>query len=399
MNDYTTELMKALVENSSIEEVFRGQLEKAVNDLIAIELSEYLGYEKYDSSGYGSGNSRNGCYERKFETKYGTLNLVIPRDRNGGFKQQTIPAYRRRDDDLETTVVTLYKHGVTTREIAELVEKMYGHHYSPQTVTNITAKVEEQVAEFHTRRVEARYAVVYCDATWLSVRRDSVAKEAMHVIIGITSEGHKEVLDYAVYPTEAAANYAEMLAGLSERGLEDVLLFVSDGLSGIADALRTTFPMAMHQSCWVHIGRNVERKVRPGDKAEVMGDLKRIYGSESEKGAREELSRFKEKYAGKYPKVVAMFKEEGSLFSFYAFPKEIRASIYNSNLIEANNHGLKRKTRGKEQFPNAESLDRFACTYYSECNRRWAGKAHKGFKKACPELLAMFDRRENGGAF
>ena len=391
MNDFSTELAKALVGNSDVDEIFRGQLEKTINGLLQTELSECLGYEKYDPSGYGSGMDRNGYYERKFDTKYGTLNLMVPRDRNGEFSQHTLPARKRRDDDLETTIITLYRHGVTTREIAELIEGMYGRHYSPQTVSNIAAAVAGQVAEFHTRRVEPKYAVVYCDATYLSVRRDSVAKEALHVIIGITPDGCKEVLDYAVYPTESAANYMEMLLGLVERGLRDVLLFVSDGLAGIADALRRVFPKAKHQGCWVHMGRNVERKVRPCDKAEVLADLKRVYTSEDEEGARAELGRFREKYAKKYPKVVAMFEDEGSLFSFYSFPKEIRGSIYNSNLIEANNHGLKRKTKAKEQFPNAESLDRFACAYYSGCNRKWAGKAHKGFKKACPELLAMFE--------
>ena len=179
--------MNTLLKNESVEDFFRQQLENAINALLQCELSSFLGYEKHDANGWGSGNSRNGSYTRSFDTRYGTLKLVIPRDRNGEFQQQTLPKHQRKEDALETTIIQLYRKGITTREISDLIEKMYGHHYSAQTVSNIAQSVTSQVKAFHSRTVSDKYAVIYCDATYLNLRRDSVAKEALHVILGITS--------------------------------------------------------------------------------------------------------------------------------------------------------------------------------------------------------------------
>lgn len=393
MFNLNTELMAALLKKESLDEVFRRHLETAINELLQAELSAFLGYEKYSSDGWGSGDSRNGSYTREFQTRYGKLTLNIPRDRESGFKQQLIPPYARTSDGLENIVIQLYKKGMTTREIADLIERLYGHHYSPATVSNITKAVEEQAEAFHKRPVNARYAVIYSDATYLNLRRDSVTKEALHVLLGITASGQKEVLDYAVYPTEAAAHYADMLEGLKQRGLKEVLLFVSDGLTGIRDALLRKFPSAEHQSCWVHICRNIALLVRHKDRKDVLEDLKKVYTSETGEAARKELDGFVEKHRGKYPKIAAHFGDRESLFSFYDFPQGIRKSLYTSNLVENNNKGLKHRTKGKEQFPNEESMDRFICGVYCEYNRKHSDRTHKGFKQAEPELLEMFEQR------
>ena len=393
MSNLNTELMNALLKGDSVDEFFLQHLETAINDLLQAELSSFLGYQKYDPSGWGSGNSRNGSYERTFETKYGELHVVVPRDRNGDFHQQTLPDYKHRSDDLETTIIQLYRKGITTREISDLIEKMYGHHYTPATVSNIAKAVEDQVKVFHSRTVSARYAVAYCDATYLSLRRDCVAKEALHVILGITPDGSKEILEYALYPSESAANYEEMLTGLKQRGLKEVLLFISDGLTGMADAVKRQFPKADHQSCWVHLCRSVARLVRKKDRKEILGALKIVYTQDDAASAEKELDAFIEKYEKKYPKIRGIFSNRASLFSFYKYPKSIRQSIYTSNLIENNNKGLKHKSKVKEQFPNESSLERFVCCYYSEYNRKHSGRVHKGFGQAESELLEMFSQR------
>ena len=134
---------------------------------------------------------------------------------------------------METTIIQLYQRGVTTCQIAELIEQMYGHCYTPATISTIAANVSDQVEQFHKRPVAKRYAVIFCDAMYVNLRRDSVAKESIHVLLGITPEGHKEIFDYAILPSESALNYADMLKSLKTRGLEQVLLFVSDGLVGL----------------------------------------------------------------------------------------------------------------------------------------------------------------------
>lgn len=391
MSNLNTELMNTLLKNESIDEFFRQQLETAINALLQCELSAFLGYEKYASDGWGSGNNRNGSYTRLFDTRYGTLNLIIPRDRNGEFHQQTVPKHQRKEDALETTIIQLYQKGITTREISDLIEKMYGHYYSPQTVSNITQSVIEQVEAFHSRTVSDKYAVIYCDATYLNLRRDSVAKEALHVILGITPDGCKEVLDYALYPSEAAANYEEMLISLKARGLEQVLLFISDGLIGLKEVFSRQFPQAKHQSCWVHLSRSVSRIVRNKDRKDILDDLKDVYTQDTPEKADEQLNKFLEKYTGKYKKLDTVFSSRDSLYAFYDFPPSIRPSIYTSNLIENNNKGLKHKAKLKEQFPNEDALERFVCSYYCEYNRKHSTRIHRGFSQAQAELMEMFE--------
>lgn len=298
-----------------------------------------------------TGNSRNESYHRTLTTQYGDLDIEIPRDRKGEFHSPPLPKNRQHVDALETTVIRLYRKGVTTRQIADLIEQMYGHYYSPATVSKIAMAVSEQVEFFHSRPIAARYAVIYCDATYLNLRRDSVAKEALHVMLGITPEGNKEVLDYAIYPSESAANYAEILQGLKSRGLEEVLLFVSDGLVGLPDAVKSVFPRAQHQSCWVHLARCVSRMVRQKDRKEVLNALKEVYRQKSKQQAQEALMSFLERYKKQYPRLFRIFKVTSSLFTFYDFPESIWPSIYTSNLIENNNKGLKHRAKQKEQFP------------------------------------------------
>ena len=390
MANVSTNLMSVLLNNESIDEVFRSKLENAVNEVLSTELTAFLDYEKYDHSSRNSGDSRNGFYDRTYQSRFGTLNLRIPRDREGLFKQHTIPSYQRSSNELETTIIQLYKKGITTREISDLIEKMYGHYYTPQTVSNITQAVPDQVERFHNRPISDKYVDVYCDATYLNVRRDSVAKEALHVILGITVEGTKEVLDYALYPSESASNYQEILLSLKNRGLEQVLLFITDGLNGIRNACLEVFPSAKHQTCWTHLCRNVMKYVRAKDKSTVMNELKLVYNAASPAEAESILYDFIAKYSKIYPKAVAVLEDLTSLFEFYEFPAVIRRSIYTTNLIENLNKNLKRGTKRKEQFPNEDSLERYVCSFYCDYNQTMYRRVHKGFKECRSELEAMF---------
>ena len=399
MNELNTELMTALLKNESLDDIFRSHLENAVNDLLKIELTEFLGYDKYSTEGYGSGNSRNGFYSRELDTKYGKLHISVPRDRNGNFIQQLFPDYSRRTDDLETTIVTLYRKGITTREISDLIEKLYGHHYTPATVSNISKAVADQVRVFHERPLSERYVVVFMDATYLSVRRDGVAKEPLHVLLGITPDGTREILDYALYPTEAASNYEEMMASLKARGVKQVLLFASDGLEGMRDAVKRQFPEAEHQQCWVHLSRTVSRYIRNKDRKEVLGDLKVVYRADSEENARKALQAFLEKHNKRYPKLSGIFERaEQSLYSFLKFPEAIRSSLYTTNLIERSNKGLKHRSKIKEQFPNENALERFVCCYYSDQNRSYAERMQRGFSLVSSEIMQMFETSPSGNA-
>ncbi|WP_277680298.1 IS256 family transposase [Gracilibacillus dipsosauri] len=391
MNQFTTEIVDALVKKQDITEVFRSHLEMAINTLLAAELTEFLDYEKYDRTGFHSGNSRNGSYSRTLHTEFGDLTIQIPRDRNGEFKQQTIAPYKRSNDTLEATVIHLFKKGITMAEIAHLIEKMYGHHYTPQTISNISKAVSENVEAFNNRPLHNRYVCVYLDATYIAVRRDTVSKEAVYIAVGIREDGSKEVLAYTIAPTESAYNWQELLEELKERGVEDVLLFVSDGLKGMADAVSTTFPKAKYQVCLVHVGRNIAHKVRVEDRQEICEDFKTVHQATDAETAKQALGAFCDKWGKSYKKVTQSLLENPYLLTFYQFPKDIWRSIYSTNLIESFNKQIKKHTKRKEQFPNEESLERFLVTQFEDYNERFATRCHIGFNKARAALEEMFE--------
>ena len=391
MEDFITKIVKCLQEKRDINECFREGIELAVNKLLQNELSAFLNYEKYDYSGRNSGDSRNGIYTRKLKTEFGTLNLEIPRDRNGDFHSKTIVPNKRTDDNLETTIIQLYKKGITTREISELIEKMYGAYYTPQTISNITKQVQQDVEAFHNRKINNKYIVIYCDATYIPVRRDTVAKEALHIIFGVNENGQKEVLDYALYPTESASNYYDLLTGLKNRGLEKVLLFTTDGLKGIKEKLLELFPKAKYQKCWTHLSRNVMKHIRSKDKNTVMNEFKEIHNCNTLDEAKIKYNEFVKKYKNIYPRAIAVIENMDDMFTYYEFPKCIKKTIYTTNIIENINKNLKRYIKRKEQFPNEKALDNFVGSLFERINYISISKgSHPGFSEAKEELLEMF---------
>lgn len=388
MTKFTIEIMQTLLNKGDLDELFQDHLERAINSLLQAELTAFLDYEKYDRNGFNSGNSRNGNYSRTFKTEYGELNLTIPRDRNGEFSQQTLPAYKRTNDSLETTIIQLFQKGITMAEISKLIEKMYGHHYTPQTISNMSKLVAEDVLAFKERTLEANYSVIFMDATHIPVKRQTVSKEAVYITIGIRLDGTKEVLGFTIAPTESAYIWKEVLQDLRKRGLEEVLLVVTDGLSGIEESIHSVYPNAQFQQCCVHVSRNIAHKVRVRDRKEICEDFKLVYQANSKEEALDHIDFMIRKWKKQYPRVVNLLLNP-ALLTFYNFPHAIRRTIYSTNLIEGFNKQLKRYTRRKEQFPNEESLERFFISQFNQYNQKFLGRIHKGFKEIQDTLESM----------
>ncbi|MDT2459756.1 MULTISPECIES: IS256 family transposase [Enterococcus] len=388
MTNFTTEIMQTLLNKGDLDELFRDHLERAINSLLQAELTAFLDYEKYDRNGFNSGNSRNGNYSRTFKTEYGELNLTIPRDRNGEFSQQTLPAYKRTNDSLETTVIQLFQKGITMAEISELIEKMYGHHYTLQTISNMSKLVSEDVLAFKERTLEASYSVIFMDATHIPLKRQTVSKEAVYITIGIRLDGTKEVLGFTIAPTESAYIWKEVLQDLKNRGLEEVLLVVTDGLSGIEESIHSVYPNAQFQQCCVHVSRNIAHKVRIRDRKEICEEFKAVYQATSKEEALAQVDFMVKKWGKQYPRVVNLLLNP-AIVTFYNFPPTIRRTIYSTNLIEGFNKQLKRYTRRKEQFPNEDSLERFLVSQFNQYNQKFLGRIHKGFKEIQDTLESM----------
>lgn len=385
MNDFTTRLVRNLLNNDNnlqefenvLSELFRQELETAVNDVLKVELTEFLGYEKYAHT--TSEDSRNGYYPRTLNTKYGTLNLKIPRDRMGLYSPVLVPGRVSHDKAIAQTVTDLFDLGMTDSDIVKIIEKIYGKKYSKQTVSNISDVVVARIKKFRERRLASEYAVIYLDATFMAFRRDTVAKEAVHIALGIRTDGTKEIIAYAIAPTESKSNWCDILDDIRQRGVERVALFCTDGLNGMEEAINERFHGAKIQRCILHVERNISAKVRVSDRAEVLGDFKKIAHCDDKASAERILKYFKDKWMTKYPKVIEIIENNDNLLTFYEFPKAIWRSIYTTNMIEGYNKQLKRKFKLKEQFPSERSEEKYLVSQFEQYNQVNLNRVHKGF--------------------
>ena len=392
MNDFTKDMANALFNQDKINDLFRQKLQQAVNDLLESELTAFLGYNPYERDGWNTGNSRNGAYYRKVDTQFGQIEIKVTRDRNGEFHQHTMPDYKRHTDVLEQTVIKLYSKGVTTREIADLIEKMYGGYYSPAMVSNISKEMIPKVEAYHQRHLSDKFFCVYLDATYIPLKRVTYEREAVYIAIGIKPNGHKEVIDYCIAPTENIEIWSEMLKGFKSRGLEQVELFLSDGVIGMKEAICQSYPKAHFQRCLVHVMRNISAKMRVDDRQKALDEFKQIHTQSNKEMAVQVLHEFYQNWEKAYKNVVRDLRQvEPDLLTFYNYPPAIRASIYSTNMIESFNNRLKRKTKPKTEFPTEQSLDTFIGVQAMDYNDRYFNRIHKGFGQVRDTLESYFD--------
>ena len=392
MNDFTKDMANALFNQDKINDLFRQKLQQAVNDLLESELTAFLGYNPYERDGWNTGNSRNGAYYRKVDTQFGQIEIKVPRDRNGEFHQHTMPDYKRHTDVLEQTVIKLYSKGVTTREIADLIEKMYGGYYSPAMVSNISKEMIPKVEAYHQRHLSDKFFCVYLDATYIPLKRVTYEREAVYIAIGIKPNGHKEVIDYCIAPTENIEIWSEMLKGFKSRGLEQVELFLSDGVVGMKEAICQSYPKAHFQRCLVHVMRNISAKTRVDDRQKALDEFKQIHTQSNKEMAVQVLHEFYQNWERAYKNVVRDLRQvEPDLLTFYNYPPAIRASIYSTNMIESFNNRLKRETKPKTEFPTEQSLATFIGVQAMDYNNRYFNRIHKGFGQVRDTLESYFD--------
>ncbi|URW72570.1 IS256-like element IS1201 family transposase [Lactobacillus kefiranofaciens] len=392
MNDFTKNMAQALFNQDKINDLLRKELQQAVNDLLEAELTAFLGYNPYARDGWNTGNSRNGAYFRKVDTQFGKIEIQVPRDRNGLFHQHTLPDYKQHADVLENMIIKLYSKGVTTREIADLIEKMYGSHYSPAQVSNISKQMIPKVEAYHKRRLSDKFFCVYLDAAYVPLRRETFEREAVYIAIGIKPNGHKEVIDYCIAPNENIEVWTELLQSMKSRGLEQAELFLSDGVVGMKTALAKTYLQAHFQRCLVHVMRNICAKVRVEDREAIMNEFKQIHQQANKAAAVDVLHAFYAKWDKSYNHVIRNLKDiEPDLLVFYNYPKQIRASIYSTNMIESFNNVIKRKAKPKAEFPTEQSLDTFIGIQAMSYNDRYFNRIHKGFGQVQGTLESYFD--------
>ncbi|SDC98753.1 Transposase (or an inactivated derivative) [Halanaerobium congolense] len=393
-------LMKSITDNPNngqvnFDDMINDLIKNFIEKLLKGELTEFLNYDKYDSAGKNSGNSRNGNYSRNFQTKYGVIeNLEVPRDRNNDFQTALFEPYKRRDDWLEQTVIQMYARGLSTRDIANLIEQMYGQKYSATSVSNLTDIAVKEIEQWKNRPLEKRYSVLFIDALSIKIRREHVGNESAYIIIGINEEGYREILDFYIGVTESAALWQEVLMNLKSRGVEQVLLGVMDGLPGLTDSFLKVYPKADVQRCVVHKVRNTLHKVKKKHTDEIVTDLKKIYKAPSREYAEQALNDFSSKWDKLYPHLAqSWFEDKDELFAFYKYPDSIQKSIYTTNWIERANKEIRKRLKTMNSLPNEKAAEKILYLKILDYNSKWSERRLKGFLAARDKLIQLFEER------
>jgi len=334
------------------------QLKKAlVERMLGAELTAHLGYEKGDPAGRGSGNSRNGYSGKTVLTDEGALDLSIPRDRNGTFEPQVVPKGETRLAGFDDRIISLYARGMTVREIQGHLQELYGIEVSPDLISRVTDAVLDEVREWQGRPLDPLYPIIFFDALRVKIRDEGLVRnKAVYVALAITAEGEKEVLGLWIEQTEGAKFWLKVMNELKNRGVQDVLIAVVDGLKGFPEAIATVFPETIVQTCIVHLIRNSLAFVSWKDRKVIMPDLRAIYRADGAELALAQLETFEAKWGRQYPAIGAAWRRAWEhVVPLFAFPKDIRKMIYTTNAVESLHRSLRKIIKTRGSFPNDDA--------------------------------------------
>lgn len=393
MDNFSELIKNAIAEGDNLESAMRKvallMARESVESLLRSELTAMLGYDKYESDGKNSGDSRNGSYERTVQTSLGPLTISVPRDRNGRYEPIAIPRYKRRTDLVTSTIIKLYSSGMSDEEMRLAIGSIYEASYSRSAISSITDAVIEDVKRFSQRRLPKRLFAIFLDSTYVPLRRDSVTKEAINLAMGIDDEGVPMIIGYSITPQESAEAYRELLEGFKSRGLEEVAVAVSDGLSGIDDAISESYPKARRQRCFVHLLRNICSKVRPSDKSSVADDFMSVARQDTREDGERSLREFVEKWKARYPKLAIWAEKTENILTFYDFAEPLRKTIYTNNRIESFNKDIKRMLKKQIQFVSEEALEKRLVSMALHYNE----KVGKRKVRCWREIVEYFDQK------
>jgi putative transposase len=388
--------VELLGENGLLKQMTKAVLERA----LAEELTDHLGYEVGDPAGQGSGNSRNGYTPKKLLTEAGTLDLEVPRDRNGTHEPKIVRRGQRRLDGIDKIVIGLYGHGMTVRDIQDHLLEIYGIEVSPDLISKITDAVLEEVREWQSRPLDPVWPVIFLDAIVCKVRdQGTVKNKAAHLAVGVGADGKKEVLGIWVEHTEGAKFWLRVMNDLKARGVTDVLVVVCDGLTGLPAAIEVVWPVAVVQTCIVHLTRASLRWVNYKDRKRVAAQLRLIYGAPTEQAARDALDAWTDSEVGRqYPAIKRQWEAAWEqVIPFFAFPPEVRKVIYTTNMIESINYQLRKITKTRGHFPTDDALIKLLYLGCREMGRTTraghGGRSNYNWKVAMNQFDVMFPGR------
>jgi putative transposase len=337
-----------------------GRLTKVVLErALEGEMDAHLGYAKHDPAGDGSGNSRNGHRAKTVLTEAGPVGIEVPRDRGSSFEPVIVPKRARRLGGIDGIVVSLVAKGLTTGEVQAHLAEIYGARVSRETISTITDRVLDGLAEWQSRPLDPVYAVLFLDAIYVKIRDGQVANRPVYVALGVTADGERDILGLWAGEHgdgEGAKYWLRVLTEIRNRGTRDVLMVVCDGLKGFPDAIAQAWPQAVTQTCIVHLLRNSFRYASRRDWAAIAKDLKPVYTAATEAEALDRFAEFSGTWEARYPAIVKLWENAWPEFTpFLAFDREIRTVITTTNAIESLNARFRRSVKARGHFPTEQA--------------------------------------------
>ncbi|HLY70492.1 MAG TPA: IS256 family transposase [Puia sp.] len=356
-----------------LSDIFQELFREGVQEMLKAEMDEHLGYEKHAPDSVTFSNSRNGKTSKTVRTKLGNIALEVPRDRDGTFNPQVVPKRSRIMSDIEDHVLSLYTHGMTTRDIESHIREIYGVEMSEATISHITDRIVEHIEQWKTRRLEKIYMVVWMDAIVFKVRQDGkVIDKAVQIAVGLNQNGYKELLGMWICQNESASFWMSVLTDLKSRGVEEILITSTDNLKGFTEAIKAVFPQAKTQICIVHQLRNSLKFVVWKDKKAVALELREIYSAPDAKSANNRLKAFEQKWKPKYPYIAKSWNANwDNLATFFEFPMEIRKIIYTTNVIESINRVIRKYTKTKTMLPSDQAVEKVVYLALMQVSKKW----------------------------
>jgi len=325
---------------------------------LEVEMTDHLGYEPHAAEGRGSGNSRNGHYPKTVTTEVGQVDLRVPRDRNASFEPVTVRKGQRRLDGLTGNVISLYAKGMTTGDIQAHLAEIYGTEISRDTISRITDAIVEDLLSWQNRPLDRVYPVLLIDAIVVKIRDGQVANRPIYVAMGINLDGERDVLGLWVGPAggEGAKFWMTLLTELRNRGIQDTFVVCCDGLKGLPDAIRATWPHAEVQLCVVHLVRSSLRYTAKKHWGRICRELREIYTAPTVDAAEARFAEFADAWRDRYPAMINTWEQSWTEFvPFLDYPVELRTVVYTTNAIESLNARFRRAVRHRGHFPNEQA--------------------------------------------
>lgn len=375
-----------------IQDALKDLLGGTIKEMMEAEMDDHLGYQKSERS--DSDDYRNGYKSKRVNSSYGSMDIDVPQDRKSTFEPQVVKKRQKDISDIDQKIISMYAKGMTTRQISETIEDIYGFETSEGFISDVTDKILPQIEDWQNRPLDEVYPILYIDAIHYSVRDNGVIRKlAAYVILGINTEGKKEVLSITVGDNESSKYWLSVLNELKNRGVKDILIICADGLSGIKEAIAAAFPKTEYQRCIVHQVRNTLKYVPDKDRKAFAADLKTIYHASDEEKARLALDRVSEKWISKYPNSMKRWYDNwDAITPIFKFSPDVRKVIYTTNAIESLNSTYRKLNRQRSVFPSDTALLKALYLATFEATKRWT-MSIRNWGQVYGELSIMYDGR------